>query len=102
MPLAETTGQQQADTGETRRIKTPITATCRPQLAAQAKQDALKYLSLKQSANNRLTLVKQDALKYPSLKQSANNRLTLVKQDALKYPSLKQPASAPTTGIRHT
>ena len=30
MPLAETTGQQQADTGETRRIKTPITATCRP------------------------------------------------------------------------
>ena len=86
MPLAETTGQQQADTGETRRIKTPITATCRPQhtapqLAAQAKQNALKYLSLK---------------------QSANNRLTLVKQDALKYPSLKQPASAPTTGTRHT
>ena len=81
MPLAETTGQQQADTGETRCIKTPITATCRPQLAAQAKQDALKYLSLK---------------------QSANSRLTLAKQDALKYPSLKQPASAPTTGTRHT
>jgi len=56
MPLTETTGQQQADTGETRRIKTPITATCRPQLAApqlaaQAKQNALKYLSLKQSAS---------------------------------------------------
>ena len=86
MPLAETIGQQQADTGETRRIKTPITATCRPQLAAP----------------QLATQAKQDALKYLSLKQSANNRLTLVKQDALKYPSLKQPASAPTTGIRHT
>lgn len=91
MPLAETTGQQQADTGETRRIKTPITATYRPQLAAP--QLAAPQLAAQ---------AKQDALKYLSLKQSANSRLTLVKQGALKYPSLKQPASAPTTGTRHT